>query len=505
MNSRLLLLMAAIAAFCCGQLSADNSLDARKFNAAMELYRSGNIEPALNDFRALADKPESAYADDAMFAMGKHHYPAARVGEFTPAKDSEAARTLFEKIVGIYAESNQAPAALTQLGMMNLDPAVGKPNYEDAYANFHRVLRLYPDSSVLDAATYGLGLSLAYQGQVEKALTYYTLLFVNHPDSLYVSMGYYQAAKLMAQAGNRKEALAHLARLVTLFPNDPFTDKARALSTLIYRFEYPYKYKFKKAFPLATTDGTVRRVNDMFLAPDGTLLVSAPSNKSVYRFHTDGRYAGGFAADKPSTVWQDSGGHVYTANDANLLIGTRKHSLYIDTKKVLAYLSRISAGLVLPTGEIVAYDRGQRDLILFESGGKTGSKAKYILAESVDVSSLLLDPLNRIWMLDQRGKQIAALSSDGNILIRIPFKGEDHEMPSPEKMAFDTLGNLYVLDDREKAVYMFSVIGNEIKYRRRNKPKSDEGVLKRPTALAIMEDGSILVFDETGGQIKQYD
>src|SRR5262245_2158877 len=150
----------ALAASSQGDSTAQDDLARRTFANAEQLMKEGKVEQALRDFEQVSSAyPDSGMADDALYRIALHFYPAESVDALGGAsRDAiDRARGLFTTINSRYPREDCAPKALYKLGLIALDPANPSRNLDEAYADFSAVVNIYPTSDVVDKALLGAG------------------------------------------------------------------------------------------------------------------------------------------------------------------------------------------------------------------------------------------------------------------------------------------------------------------------------------------------------------
>ena len=83
--------------------------------------------------------PNSPYADDALLDIGRYAEDVE--------KNLVRAREVYDQIAKRYPQSDAAPGAYLQMGRIAYATAASQGAYDDALANFQRVIRIYPDSA----------------------------------------------------------------------------------------------------------------------------------------------------------------------------------------------------------------------------------------------------------------------------------------------------------------------------------------------------------------------
>jgi tol-pal system protein YbgF len=118
------------------------SSEIREYEDAFRIYRAGDYQRAIDQFRTfLQTHPSSDYADNAHFWMGECYF---KLGDY------ERAVLVFEDVVKIYPEGNKVPdalyrqgRALLQIGARSQQAAAYTPAARQV---FQRIVTEHPDS-----------------------------------------------------------------------------------------------------------------------------------------------------------------------------------------------------------------------------------------------------------------------------------------------------------------------------------------------------------------------
>ncbi len=90
----------------------DARSESRSYEAALNLFRSGDYQAAVGAFRAfLADFPSSALASNALYWMGLAH---ASLGDYTSAMQA------YQRVINEFPASNKVPDAMLSLARARL-------------------------------------------------------------------------------------------------------------------------------------------------------------------------------------------------------------------------------------------------------------------------------------------------------------------------------------------------------------------------------------------------
>lgn len=142
--------------------------------------------------------------------------------------------------------------------------------------------------------------------------------------------------------------------------------------------------------------------------------------------------------------------------------------------------------------KIVIYDRfGKKagEIGQQESGEKRG----YIFSSP---QGLAIDKEGNLYVAEMLGAKISVFDAKGNYLRSFGERGDAvYQFEAPKDLAFDSDGNLWVLDIRRAQIYTYSPTGDLLLATGTDAPSSDPLGFSTPTAIFIAPDDTIYVTD----------
>jgi TolA-binding protein len=183
-----------------------------------------NQQAKINSLERLqAGFPDSDYADDALFELGRAN---ERLGNSSVAIEN------YSQIISNYPESSYYRKALLQLGLINFNNG----NFNQALARYKEVVEEYPGTSEAQAALLGIKNSYVEMNNVDAYFAYTRQLGggINVTTSEQDSLTY-MAAERLYMSGNG-QAASQLSKYLNQFPNGSFATNAHFyLAELLYK------------------------------------------------------------------------------------------------------------------------------------------------------------------------------------------------------------------------------------------------------------------------------
>ncbi|SHJ76542.1 Tetratricopeptide repeat-containing protein [Tangfeifania diversioriginum] len=208
-----------------------HSLDMNLFEPDYALYQIAFCQGLLRQYQAKINSlerlqtgfPDSEYADDALFELGRAN---ERLGNNTAATQN------YRQIINNHAESNFYRKALLQMGLINYNSG----NFSQAVSHFKNVVENFRGSSEAQTALMGIKNCYVEMNNVDEYFAYTNQLGggVNVTTSEQDSMTYMAAERLYMSQND--QAASQLSNYLRQFPNGSFaTNSHFYLAELLYK------------------------------------------------------------------------------------------------------------------------------------------------------------------------------------------------------------------------------------------------------------------------------
>jgi hypothetical protein len=142
--------------------------------------------------------------------------------------------------------------------------------------------------------------------------------------------------------------------------------------------------------------------------------------------------------------------------------------------------------------EIYVLARDKGEVLLY---GSDPQKPRVIMRDKeagTKLTAMAAGPEGRLYFLDGKEKRVVAL--EGRALKPLAPAGKAVTFEAPIGLVVDNLGNLYVLDERRKAVTVLSPDGSELSTI--SAPVGSAAALEGPGSLAVGPRGEVYVYDK---------
>ncbi|HET7748211.1 MAG TPA: hypothetical protein VFK81_02445 [Terriglobales bacterium] len=249
----------------------------------------------------------------------------------------------------------------------------------------------------------------------------------------------------------------------------------------------------------------------------GRVVVADPPAHAVhvldFKGKTSFRIQGGKdrRLQTPAGVAADGLGNVYVSDsDRGMILvydhlGRFRH--YLGKIKGEAYFER-PAGIAVdgPSGRIYVADTARNSVFVldlrgavvgsFDARRQSSAKAEFNKPTSVVFAS------GQLFVLDSFGSRVQVLDGQGNLLRQVTTPNDNHSPPDHTGLAIDGAGNLYVSDEVEGKVRVYSQEGKLVGVFGR--PGSKTGEFGRPLGLWADARDRIYVADSNNRRIQVF-
>jgi hypothetical protein len=303
---------------------------------------------------------------------------------------------------------------------------------------------------------------------------------------------------LLLAAGQPREAMRALQRVVRRYGSGAEASTAREWNTTLYRLyvrppaQPPYAASGRS---FAGPSGKLKDVESIAVAPDGKLGVATRAGFLLI----DGRgvISRQTSATDTRQVSFDERGRMFVVQKTIVGRETDKGmarlALTASSSSGPRLLQDMTSGVRLSTGDLLVADREARMVSRFDITGKwlggfgTGRITRMAVGNSDEVA-----------MLDTESKAVIWTDRTGRALAKIPVRGTGYLLDNPTDLAFDMFQHLYVLDKTQ--VVVFAPGGKLVA----TFTPDAQSAFKSGTALALDGAARLYIYDDAQERVLVY-
>ncbi len=465
-----LLLLCALAA-----PAQDAGLAERLYYSGERAYAAKSYPEALGTWQQLLQaSPLSPYAPKALLRMARYQAEVAH----QPA----AALALLDRLKTDYLKSPVAAEGLLLRGTLLAAQAHRPADLQEAMAEFHRVVDLFPDSPAAAAAHAGLGRAYRDQGKWGPALQHFIEAYRLHPEGPLAPRALLEAGKTLDLMGDLPGCLRLLQRVRTEFPKSPLAAEAA--------WRMAVRVKLRILRPAFRLEGPWPEGREKWLKTP-ILLASGPSGDLfLYQNSLDQafRLMGGTLSPIGGTV---SGARVLVPTPSDDLWILTRNSLVKGTGSPtpLGALSAITGARLDRWGTLWVVDSKTPAITLFPADGTPRA------LPSPTAVALAALPTGGVVLASDADRSLHFLDAEGQPQVSIPYgKG----LPAPFKyvlaLGSDPVGDVAALvkgGDYGEGVVVYGPDGTVL----RQTTLKALGLSGRFTSLVLDRSGGVILCD----------
>jgi TolA-binding protein len=446
---------------------------------------------ALDNFNTIVTGfSQTDSVDDALLEIGRYYLDVEG--------NTDKARDAFDQVAKRYPQSDGAPGAYYYLGLLTMNQALTIQELDDALAQFGRVQRLYARSDWVPRALYAAGLAQRKAGRLAEAVEAERRVSLEHPTSDVADAAQFQIGHALALMGEPKQAMEEFQQVRNRFPESPWSELALFRITALYRLYGGARpvYAVDPTFSIGAGD-VLKDVRAILMTPARTLWIASAKVKSALPYQVDGSKGPGLTAEDLSSLSLSPKGEIVVSARSAVRIGPKDIKSFAapgDKPGVLETLDKIEAAAVTQAGALLVAD-GKRKRI-FKYDAQFDYVGTFPDAKDRDVHRMLVDGEGAVYVLNDEDKSVRVYDEAGKLLRSVLSKGPGYELKHPVDLAVDPFRNLYVADE-DLGVLVFSASGQLL-------TTLAAADMRRPEALTLDVDGSVLVYDEKAERVLRF-
>ncbi len=198
--------------FQSGSFSSDDPYTYYQY--AQALYKSGETNSAINEFRSLQQKfPSSKYAESSLFTIGFIRF---QNGEYEESIED------YRNVLHVYKNSSLAPAVYYSIG----DAYFNLGNYNSAIENYQIVLSRYPSSEYVYDAINGIQYCYVAMDDPESAVELIDNFTAQNPNLKFSDQIFFKKGEIYYSQRDYHNAKASYQEFLIKYPKSSFVPEA---------------------------------------------------------------------------------------------------------------------------------------------------------------------------------------------------------------------------------------------------------------------------------------
>jgi len=428
----------------------------RTLDSGIAFYRSGDYKQALQDFMTVINGySDSEWVDEALLNIARYYYEIEG--------DLASAREKLQQITLSHAASNSTPAAYYYLGFMLFDARRSVEEMRDGLANLERVVRLFPESDIADDALYQASLVHSALGEHGDALEKLQRLLLQYPESGVRDLAQFEIGSNFMFMDNILQAMVEYQQVRNLYPDSPMAAAALDRLTLLYRLYFSSDaglkpFSIDRGFALT---GAMLRDPTYLLASGSESVYVA--DRGLNRILKVDIKSGGFeviGSSRPDAIALTPAGQLVTLANRQLWAEGRRLDLLAPGTEPPELLNAIEAFSIGPQGQYYVWDKRRGQILSYRAD--LGLERAFPSGVYKGLRDIAVDRFGDFFVLDSRGKRVIKYSPSGKRLKAIGPRIASVELRDPSFISVDDANNLYILDRRQRSIYIINPAGELI-------------------------------------------
>lgn len=329
-------------------------------------------------------------------------------------------------------------------------------------------------------------------GRVEEAIGRYERVVAEYPTSPWAARAGLEAARSMVGQGRWAPAMRQMQEVYLAFPGTREAEQALERNTILHRVRLR---QGQPVFRYARTavngqQALLKRVVAVDMDSTGRVYVGTRQSVAVFS------ESGSLVRTEPT---EETRGLAVKA-DAPAVFG--ENTLRTSDGPVLPILipvqnrpreADIQAGVMTPAGVILVADRRTKGIHRLSSTGSYLS-----LVAPIDAVRLAVGPRGEVAAIERETRAVHLVTAGGQAR-PIPMSGPGYMLRAPVDVAFDPLGQLYVLE--RDSVVIFSATGELLSV---FTPGTAAGAFRMAVAFHVDAAGRLYVYDEDSERLQVF-
>lgn len=350
-----------------------------------------------------------------------------------------------------------------RIGQIKLAKAAAREQFLEAQRDFDRVYQTYPDAGVSSEALFMSALLSERLLDYDNAIAKYQRIRTEYTNSRSTPQALFSLARHQLFKGDAKAALLQLQEIRALFPDGADAKRALVSLTDLYRYYRATLGANRNLYgaPQEISISDVKELVDphsLLIADNDDLFLIDRQKKYAFKFRPNGQVAQTLSILEPAAMAIGPDGTLYAAErDTVRPMFVKDAPVWrLGTPGAKAgTFRRINSLAVNSTGDLFAVDSESHSVIKYST--THGRGAAFPPQQGLRaVKEVAIDGLDNVYLLDDKENRILIYSPLGDSIGQIRIPSAAGRSGGGVYLATDTLNHLYVLD-RSGSFYVYEM------------------------------------------------
>ena len=363
---------------------------------------------------------------------------------------------------------------------------------------FSSFLILAETTSGTDQSLLEQGIQLKNQGKLAEAFDALSAIKIKFPDSTLLPAAEYEIGLTLLYDNRPVEAALQFQKVISKFPSSEQARLALNMNAILYRLYIVPAANRRVFVPDAGYSAILTEMDEpvgMVMDSEGKLYLSDRGKKLLYTFDPTGKMINSATILSPSSMSVTAKNDVLIGNDTNLYITTSEAvsfpKINPETKARTGYLEQIRSAARNNNGDYFVISGKSPGVLVFDSERNPLSKT---IGRPEDYEKVLVNSMNNIHLLNRKGDSLQVYDPEGKSLFALSKTGREMTFGKFEDFAVDAANHIYILTNNPKGVLIYSSQGKFLKFL--GSEKTGPVFLDDSKLIAVGPAGSIYVLDK---------
>jgi Tetratricopeptide repeat len=343
------------------------------------------------------------------------------------------------------------------------------------------------------------GIQLLDQGKFIEAYDVLSNLKAKYPDSPLLGAAEYQMGLTFLYDNRPVEAALQFQQVISRYPSSEQARQALNMNAILYRlYIAPATDKRVYSADPYYSAGIVDLDEPSGLGVDseGKVYLADRGKKLYHTFDPAGKLLQSGTILSPYSITVTSKNQVFIGNDSNLfpIVGEPISfpKLNSETQQRAGYLEQIRSAAVNDQGQFFVVSGKAPGVAVFDASHNPLSQP--VIGRAEEFGKVLINSRNYIHLLSRKGEFLQVYDPDGKLLTALSKQGSQVQFGKIQDFAIDQADHIYLLTDNPAGIIIYSPQGKFLRFL----PSDKKGPLTFEDAkvIAVGANGSIFVCDK---------
>jgi hypothetical protein len=343
------------------------------------------------------------------------------------------------------------------------------------------------------------GIQLKNQGKLVEAFDTLSTIKILYPDSALLAAAEYEMGLTFLYDNRPVEAALQFQHVISRYPSTEQARLALNMNAILYRL-YIVPVTNKRAFvPDPAYSAILAEMDDpagMAMDAEGKLYLSDRGKKLFYTFDPNGKMINSGTILSPWSISVTPKNDVLIGNDSTLYVTTSESVSFSrvnpETQARMGYIEQIRSAAVNNKGEYFVISGKLPGVSVFDAA-RNPLPARAI-GRAEDYEKVLVSSTNNIHLLNRKGDSLQVYDPDGKALFSLSKTGKEMTFGKFEDFAVDQANHIYILTNNPKGVLIYSPQGKFLRFL--PSEKTSPVFFDDSKLIAVGPSGSIYVLDK---------